>query len=165
MRDNVPVIGSAHGASDALPVRRLINELTGTRLRPRNDVHTFVTGRRSIVGCAQTSSGARASMGAALRSVGIGAASFQPRGAGSTFEPIYPADRIIPFDIKTGRPTNTDQSIHHRDTIKNIITRKQAPMTTQVVKRHNPRRWCPKPRITSIVRLFAIRIFPLFISP
>mgnify|MGYP004573783487 CR=1 FL=1 len=56
MRDNVPVIGSVHAASDARPVHRLINELTGTRLRPQNDVHTFVTGRRSIVGAlAQTS--------------------------------------------------------------------------------------------------------------
>ena len=51
MRDNVPVIGSVHAASNARPVHRLINELTGTRLRPQNDVHTFVTGRRSIVGC------------------------------------------------------------------------------------------------------------------
>lgn len=57
MRDNVPVIGNVHAASDARPVHRLINELTGTRLRPQNDVHTFVTGRRSIVGAgAQTSS-------------------------------------------------------------------------------------------------------------
>lgn len=49
MRDNVAVIGSVHAASDARPVHRLINELTGTRLRPQNDVHTFVTGRWSIV--------------------------------------------------------------------------------------------------------------------